>query len=66
KFIPLVPKWAILKYTKPKDFVLDPFAGSGTTIVEAVLLQRNALGVEFDKLSQLLCKTKPANLSTRQ
>lgn len=66
KFIPLVPKWAILKYTQPNDFVLDPFAGSGTTLVEAVLLQRNALGVEFDKLSQLLCKTKTVNLSTRQ
>jgi len=66
KFIPLVPKWAILKYTQPGEFVLDPFAGSGTTLVEAVLLQRNALGAEFDKLSQLLCKTKTMNLSSRQ
>lgn len=66
KFIPLVPKWAILKYSQPGEFVLDPFAGSGTTLVEAVLLQRNALGADFDKLSQLLCKTKTVNLSGRQ
>ena len=66
KFIPLVPKWAILKYTQPGEFVLDPFAGSGTTLVEAVLLRRNALGVDFDKLSQLLCKTKTVNLSAKQ
>jgi hypothetical protein len=66
KFIPLVPKWAILKHTRPGEFVLDPFAGSGTTLVEAVLLQRNALGVEFDKLSQLLCETKTVKLSGRQ
>jgi DNA modification methylase len=66
KFIPLVPRWAILKYTQPGEFVLDPFAGSGTTLVEAVLLRRNALGAEFDKLSQLLCETKTRNLSSRQ
>jgi len=66
KFIPLVPRWAILKHTQPGEFVLDPFAGSGTTLVEAVLLQRDALGAEFDKLSQLLCETKTVNLSGRQ
>ena len=66
KFIPHIPRWAILKYTKEKDLVLDPFAGSGTTLVEAVLHRRNALGVDFDKLSQLLCITKASNLSKDQ
>ncbi|MDG6927733.1 MAG: modification methylase [Nitrososphaerota archaeon] len=66
KFIPQIPRWAILKYTKENDLVLDPFAGSGTTLVEAVLHQRNALGVDFDKLSQLLCITKASSLSKNQ
>lgn len=66
KFIPHIPKWAILKYTKPKNKVLDPFAGSGTTLVEAVLHQRDALGIDFDKLSQLLCKVKTLNFSDKQ
>ncbi len=66
KFIPQVPKWAIEKYTKENDIVLDCFAGSGTTLVEAVLLNRNALGVDFDKLSQLLCMTKTRLLSRRE
>ena len=66
KFIPHIPRWAILKYTKKGDLVLDPFAGSGTALVEAVLYNRDALGVDFDKLSQLLCKTKTVNLSTNQ
>ncbi|MGC8567486.1 MAG: DNA methyltransferase [Caldisphaera sp.] len=66
KFIPQIPRWAILKYTNPHDFVLDPFAGSGTTLVEAVLYNRDALGVDFDKFSQLLCKTKTVNLSNDQ
>ena len=63
KFIPHVPRWAILRYSKEGDFILDPFAGSGTTLVEAVVLNRNALGVDFDKFSQLLCKTKTNRLS---
>jgi len=66
KFIPHIPRWAILKYTCPEDLVLDPFAGSGTTLVEAVLQNRRALGIDFDKLSQLLCITKTTNLSHKQ
>ncbi|MCK4250339.1 modification methylase [candidate division WOR-3 bacterium] len=66
KFIPQIPRWAILKYTNEKDYVLDTFAGSGTTLVEAVLHKRYGLGVDFDKLSQLLCKTKTTGLSQKQ
>lgn len=44
KFIPHVPRWAILKYSKPYDLVLDPFAGSGTALVEAVCLNEMQLG----------------------
>ena len=58
RFIPQIPRWAIQQYSKPDDLVLDPFAGSGTTLVEAVLNQRVGLGVDFDKFSQLLCKVK--------
>lgn len=66
KFIPHIPRWAVSKYTHEGDLVLDPFAGSGTTLVEAVLHKRNALGIDFDKLSQLLCRSKTKNLTNRQ
>ena len=66
KFIPNVPKWAIQKYTKKGDLVLDPFAGSGTTLVEAILNKRDAIAIDFDTLSQLLCKVKTTNLSSKQ
>lgn len=66
KFIPQIPRWAIQTYSMKNCLVLDPFAGSGTTLVEAVLNNRNALGVDFDKLSQLLSKTKTSPLSREQ
>ena len=58
KFLPQIPRWAIQQYSKPGDIVLDPFAGSGTTLVESVLNKRMGLGIDFDKFSQLLCKVK--------
>ena len=40
-----VPRNLILRYSKPRNWVLDHFVGSGTTLVEAKLLNRNAVGV---------------------
>ena len=49
KFIPQVPKWAIEKYTKENDLVLDCFAGSGTTGAAAREQKRNWILIEQDK-----------------
>jgi DNA modification methylase len=35
-------------YSKKKDYILDPMVGSGTTLIEAKLLNRNALGVDIN------------------
>ncbi len=66
KFIPHIPRWAINKYTKEGDTVLDPFAGSGTTLLESVILKRNSLGIDFDNFSHLLCKTKTKSLTKKE
>jgi DNA modification methylase len=39
----------LLSSTSPSDFVLDPFAGTGTTLVAAQQLDRNSIGIELDK-----------------
>ncbi len=40
-----------MRYSKPGDWVLDQFLGSGTTLVEAKLLNRNAVGVDINPQS---------------
>lgn len=42
-----LPDWFIRLFTKPGDIVLDPFAGSGTTIFVARDLLRKAIGIEI-------------------
>jgi DNA modification methylase len=43
-----LPKLCILAGTKPGDTVLDPFAGSGTTLRVALELGRKAIGIELN------------------
>ena len=57
----------ILRYSKPGDWILDQFLGSGTTLVEAKLLNRNAVGIDINPQSVSLseknlnfeCETQP-------
>lgn len=48
KMLPAVAAHAIAHYTRPGDLVLDPMCGIGTTLVEALHLDRRAVGVEYE------------------
>lgn len=45
-FVPQIPRQLIKRYTKAGDVVLDPFAGSGTTVYEAETLARNCIAID--------------------
>jgi len=48
-FAPQIPRNVILNYTNEGDLVLDPMIGSGTTLIEARLLNRNAIGYDVNQ-----------------
>jgi len=41
-------RWILRTYTKPGDTVLDPMAGTGSTIIIASLLGRHGIAVEYE------------------
>jgi len=64
KFIPQIPQWAISKYLKNETdkLILDPFCGSGTTLVESALSSNYAIGIDIDPLSALISKVKTTKI----
>jgi DNA modification methylase len=53
-----LPEWFIRLFTKPGDTVLDPFAGSGTTGIAALGLNRNFVGIEVDGKAFRVCRER--------
>ncbi len=47
-YIPQIPHQLMLRYTKQDELVVDPFLGSGTTLIECRRLGRHGLGVELN------------------
>lgn len=66
RFIPQIPQNFIRRFTNKGDIVFDPMCGCGTTLVEAVLEGRNALGYEFNPLACLITKVKTTPISTKE
>lgn len=54
---PYVPRNLILRYSDSEDWVLDQFMGSGTTLIEAKLLNRNVIGIDINPQSVSISKT---------
>lgn len=63
-----LPAWFIKLFTKTGDLVLDPFLGSGTTVVASIELQRHYIGIDRNKdyinlsLSRILAKQNQLSL----
>jgi DNA modification methylase len=55
---PYIPRNVLLRYSSEGDLVLDQFAGGGTTLIEAKLLNRNVIGVDVNPGSLNRCRAK--------
>lgn len=48
-FVPQIPRQLFSRYTKKGDWILDPFMGSGTSLIEAQRMGRNSIGIDIQK-----------------
>jgi len=55
---PQMARNIILRYSKPKELVLDQMCGSGTTLIECKLLGRNSIGVDINLNSIMLTRDR--------
>ena len=55
---PYIPRNILLRYSQEGDLVLDQFAGGGTTLVEAKLLNRDIIGIDVNEVALNRCKEK--------
>jgi hypothetical protein len=58
KYIPQIPHLLIQALSRPGDTVADIFCGSGTTLVEALVSKRHAIGVDANALACLITEAK--------
>jgi hypothetical protein len=58
KYIPQIAGHAVELITRPNDVVLDPMVGSGTTLIEAWMRNRRAIGIDMNPLAVLISRAK--------
>lgn len=58
KFPAQLPRYFIEGLSEPSETVLDPMAGSGSTLLEGWLLGRKVVGVDLDPLARRQCRAK--------
>jgi hypothetical protein len=66
KFVPQVARELLRIVGGDDGTILDPFCGSGTTLIEAAVSGRAAAGADFDPLAAFISKVKVTPLSQRE
>lgn len=63
KFIPELSREIIRECTKERNIVLDPFCGSGTTLLEACIAGRKSIGIDSNPVAALISRAKTTALT---
>ena len=58
KFIPQLVEYYLFKYFRSGDWILDPFMGSGTTLVQANESNINSTGIDISEFNCMISKAK--------
>ena len=75
KFIPQLVEYFLNQKTddfkkdvifKSNDVVLDPFCGSGTTLVQSNEMSINAVGIDVSKFNAQICNVKLTNIKKKE
>ncbi len=65
-FPPPLADYFIRYFTKKGDIVFDPFAGRGTTPLQARILNRKSIATDLNPIALALCEAKNANLTKEE
>jgi hypothetical protein len=63
RFAPPIARAVISRLSSPGDWVLDPFMGGGTTIIEGLGLGRRMIGVDINALAHFVASTRTRPIS---
>ena len=66
KYIPQLPNLIVAHHTNERNTVLDPFCGSGTTLLECALLGRKSIGIDAHPIATLISRAKTTALSPEE
>lgn len=66
RFSPLFARAAINAFSREGDVILDPFMGSGTSLVEALIAGRHAVGSDINTLAHFIAQVKTTLLTPRE
>lgn len=63
RFSPEIARTVIETFSQPGDYVLDPFMGGGTAIIEGLMLGRSMIGIDINALAHFVANTRTRPLS---
>lgn len=66
RFSPTFARAAIMAFSQPGDVILDPFMGCGTSLVEALIAGRHAIGSDINTLAHFLAQVKTTLLAPHE
>jgi hypothetical protein len=64
KFIPQLVEWFLARYFKEDDIILDPFMGSGTTLVQGNEMKMHTIGVDISEFNCRIAQVKMMRYDT--